>query len=193
MKPLLPDKMSGTARLLVKIEDGICTLAHGAPLPHMKPGAIAELIVSPSDILDDAARKELLSEQKIEFLPAKASIWARIKRDQIPKELRGFYQEKYTWPKQPGVFVEIQLTSTVSLVVRGDGRSSLAECKCHIPALPDLKCTSINEAYTRISESFEPSRRSHAGNIFNCVFFDGDGCLDPLSVIRDKKLAPPAT
>lgn len=191
MSAPIPDKFARTARLLVKIDKGVCTLAHGQPLPEMKSGIIAELVISPWDVIDDAAREELLNENRIEFLAKSTSIWARVKRDAIPPQLTRHYQNKIVWPKTDGVFIEIQLLSLVSLIVRGDGRAALGECNCSIPALPQLKCNSLNEAYTRISEAFEPSRRSHTGNIFNCVFFERGNCLYPLRELRDELVAAP--
>ena len=193
MSGFFPDKFAQTARLSVKINNGVCTLTDGRPLPAMKTDAYGELAVSPWDIIDDFERDRLLKENTVLFLPAETSIWARVKADDIPSELKLCRHSKQAWPKNPGSFVEIQMASPVSLVVRGDGRAALGECNCRIPALPDHECASINEAYTRISEAFEPTRRSHTGNIFNCVFHETGTSLFPLRKLRDEKLSQPAS
>ena len=42
-------------------------------------------------------------------------------------------------------------------------------------ALEDLKAHSLNEAYRRISETFEPRRRSVGGNVFrSCYYFNAE-------------------
>jgi hypothetical protein len=191
MKTFSPDKDSTKARLSVKMAGGIWTLADGKPLPTFKPGASAELVISPWDIVDDFERARLLKESFVEFLPAETSIWARVKDDDIPSDLRRSRHQKSAGFESLSLFVEIRLVSAVSLVIRGDGRAALSECSCRIPALPDLRCSSINEAYTRISESFEPSRRSHTGNIFNCVFYERGRWLAPLRELRDETLLQP--
>lgn len=194
MSTFIPDKFSATARLLVKITNGVCTLPDGAPLPELKPGTTAELVISPWNVVDDDVRASLLKEHRVEFLPAKTSVWARVKADEIPRDLATYRAQKCAWPKNHGCFVEIRLVSPARLVVRGDGRAVLDDCACIIPALPDQDCSSINEAYTRVSVAFEPSRRSHTGNIFNCVFYEAGQTLHSLRMLRDAKLmadAPP--
>lgn len=65
--------------------------------------------------------------------------------------------------------VKVCLQEPLRLELRGTSKPRLLDCRCHIPALKaDEKqfADSLNEAYTRISEVFEPTRRSHTGNIF---------------------------
>ena len=58
------------------------------------------------------------------------------------------------------------------LGLRGTKPALLRQVECHIPHL-DLAVNSLNQAYTRISEVFEPHRRSHTGNVFErCAYFD---------------------
>lgn len=191
MSAPIPDKFARTARLLVKVTDGKCTLHDGGELPKMKPGITAELVISPWDVIDETSRAKLLEEHSVEFLPAGTTLWARVKSDDISGTLALACHSKRIWPGTPGLFVDIHLAKAVQLIIRGDGRASLGDCVCKIPALPDEDCTSINEAYTRISEAFEPSRRSHTGNIFNCVFYERGNYLFPLGKLRDEKLAAP--
>ena len=191
MPAFVSDKYARTARLLVQISDGVCTLAGGKPLPKMEPDTIAELVLSPWAITDDTERARLLQEKSVVFLPDGTSLWARVKDPNMPVDLMLSCKRKFAWPKNPGSFVEIQLVSPASLLIRGDGRAALEECRCRIPALPDEECASINEAYTRVSEAFEPTRRSHTGNIFNCVFYQKGAYLLPLGKLRDEKLAQP--
>jgi len=191
MSAPIPDKFASTARLPVKLTDGVWTLFDGTALPKMKADTIAELLISPWNIIDKAERERLLKEHDVEFLAAGASVWARVKENGVPSILTLDFKTKRVWPNGSGNFVEIKLVSAVGLVIRGDGRASLTDCTCGIPALPEQECASINEAYTRISEAFEPSRRSHTGNIFNCVFYANGNLLYPLRHLRDAKLSTP--
>jgi hypothetical protein len=134
-----------------------------------------------------------MNERRVEFLSSGTSVWARVKEDKIPEELKRFGEHLNAWPNTPGFFVAISLAAPVSLVIRGDGRAALDDCACKIPSLPGKDCSSINEAYTRVSESFEPSRRSHTGNIFNCVFYESGNHLHPLRKLRDEKISASST
>ena len=189
MRTFISNRFAPTAKLSVRITHGVRTLRDGNPLPELKPGVEAELYLSPSDVIDDTARGLLLAERTVGFLSAGTSLWARVKSDEIPDGLRRYRAHKNAWPRQRGAFVQMQLASSVRLMIRGDGRTSLTDCVCGIVGLPTLECSSINEAYTRVSESFEPSRRSNTGNIFNCVFYEEGVSLHPLRKLRDEKLA----
>jgi len=193
MNSFIPDKFATSLRLAVKITEGVCTLEDGSPLPKMKSGASAELLISPWDITDDAARNFLLNERRVEFLPSGTSLWARVKEDNVSDDLKRLGQHRNAWPNNPGFFVEIGVTAPLTLVVRGDGRAALGDCACKIPSLRGKDCSSVNEAYTRVSEAFEPSRRSHTGNIFNCVYYELGNHLHPLRKLRDEKISASST
>ncbi|MCS7263395.1 MAG: hypothetical protein NZ805_01025 [Armatimonadetes bacterium] len=65
--------------------------------------------------------------------------------------------------------VKVLLQEPLRLEMRGTSSPRLLDCRCHIPALEKHEkqfAASLNEAYTRVSEVFEPTRRSHTGNIF---------------------------
>jgi hypothetical protein len=48
--------------------------------------------------------------------------------------------------------------------------------------------SSLNHAYTSLSELIEPQRTSHTGNVYSCVFYEeSDGLWYPLRNLREKK------
>tara|TARA_R110001583_G_scaffold95420_3_gene239238 strand:+ start:770 stop:1420 length:651 start_codon:yes stop_codon:yes gene_type:complete len=48
--------------------------------------------------------------------------------------------------------------------------------------------SSLNHAYTALSELIEPQRTSHTGNVYSCVFYEeSDGLWYPLRNLREKK------
>jgi hypothetical protein len=71
----------------------------------------------------------------------------------------------------------------LQLRIRTGKDATLVDCECEIPAI-NATAKSVNEAYTRISTNFEPSRRSHTGNVFNCVFSESPEGLRPLYQLR---------
>ena len=60
-----------------------------------------------------------------------------------------------------------------------------------VPSLGEKdQCRSLNHAFTRLSEKFEPWRISHTGNIYDCFLYkERDGTWTPLSVLRDAEIA----
>lgn len=52
------------------------------------------------------------------------------------------------------------------------------------------QCDSLNHAFTRLSEKYEPWRKSHTGNIYDRVLYqDKNGEWNPLSVLRNAAIA----
>jgi hypothetical protein len=59
--------------------------------------------------------------------------------------------------------------------------------------LPDVSgltaADSLNHAFTRLSEVFEPWRKAHTGSVYERVFYqDGNGTWYPLNDLRDRAL-----
>ena len=90
-------------------------------------------------------------------------------------------------------FVEVVLDETLTLRKRGSKSPRLDDVRCHVPALPDASYQSLNEAYRRISEAFEPTRRSAGGNVFlNVYYFNEDrNSWRPLGELRGDLLFEP--
>jgi hypothetical protein len=53
--------------------------------------------------------------------------------------------------------------------IRGDQEAKLEPCSCEITALK-REATSVNHAFTIISESYETQRLSHTGNVFERAY-----------------------
>lgn len=105
-----------------------------------------------------------------------ATEWDRVQIG--PVFVEGCRIKPYLWNKRvrnPYAYylVKVRLQETLHLEIRGTSKPRLLNCRCHIPALEKHEkqfADSLNEAYTHISEIFEPTRRSHTGNIFSlCV------------------------
>jgi hypothetical protein len=181
----IPDRFARTVRILVQITDGMCRRVGGQPLPKLSTNTTAELVLSAYDIADPKELADLTSERTVPLLPKDTTLWARVKEDQIPASLLGHRACKKIWPVEPGLFVSFTLTADLALLIRAGKNAALKECLCHIPSL-GAQARSINEAYTKISVAFEPSRRSHTGNAFRCVFYEKDKTLLPLDDLRLK-------
>lgn len=178
-----PDPYARTVRLLVSLQNANWCLANGGPLPPLRAGTTAELVLSPLDLANEDDRKRLTAERTVPLLPSGTTLWARVKRDTIGAALAKQRAELTLRLGQKALFVGFSLQEELGLLIRAGKDAMLRDCQCSIPALA-VQPRSVNEAYTRISTAFEPSRRSHSGNVFRHVFFDRNEVLHPLDELR---------
>jgi hypothetical protein len=77
----------------------------------------------------------------------------------------------YHAPDGSLVFVKAVLSEPLRLRLRGTKTAVLEGGACHVEALPVGRqdAPSVNTAYTRVSEMFEPARQTHTGNAFTKV------------------------
>jgi hypothetical protein len=190
---MFPDPFDRTVRLQVKITDGRLALIDGSNLPPLKKDIEAELIVSANAITDEQARAKFTNERKVRFLPKGTTLYARIQVDGIPASLQKSAEPFKIHPNSRGKFVPFELVDLLWLTLRSGKRAQLDDCSIKVPALT-ADAGSVNEAYTKISVAFEPTRRSHTGNVFKRVFAErDDGSLEPLDLLRAEiEATPPA-
>lgn len=160
------------------------------PLPKLGPNTTAELVLSAYDISDPKELADLTSERPVPLLPKGTTLWARVKEDHVPAPLSKHRARKTIWPVEPGLFVSFTLIADLALLIRTGKSAALKECRCHIPSL-EAQAGSINEAYTKISVAFEPSRRAHTGSAFRCVFYEKGETLHPLGDLRLERESEP--
>jgi hypothetical protein len=190
---MVPDTLERTVRLQVKITDGHVVLANGSALPALNKQTEGELVIPASSIVDAETRARLTGETNVRFLPKGCSLYARLQRDGIPAHLRSSVQG---WKLRSGMralFVSFELQEVLWLTLRTGKQGQLQDCAVTIPAL-GTTANSVNEAYTKISVSYEPNRRSHTGSVFRCVYVEEPiGVLAPLELVRKHLAAnPPA-
>lgn len=168
---LPPDPYARTVRLPVRIVDGRPAFFYGdGKLPKLKEGTVGDLILPAYAVLDERARDDLELEVEEQALPRGTRLLARVTRpagEDGVVVLRADQVED----ERPGAFVEIVLLEPLWIRIRSTKRACLPACRCAVPAL-DFEVNSINEAYTRISEAYEPHRASHSGNVFQRVYHE---------------------
>jgi len=169
---MIPDPYARSVCLPVVLKDGTWLLFNEQPLPAFRDGTLAELVMSPFAFVDKEQRKVWTTEMTAPFLPAGTALWVEVAHEHVPESLRRFVFEKLDEFKIPRYCVQAFLLEDVLLHVRPGKYALLGSCRCDIPALVRLS-QSVNETYTRISEAFEPNRRSHTGNVFTKVFHEG--------------------
>jgi len=163
--------------LPILLHRGNVTYVGGLPLPPIREGVIADLILPASALLKSDIAELLLETSEVQLLPKGAVLRAGVKPKGIPadlrKQARKVPEKAQLDPTAPAdlAWVRIDLLQDLILRVGGGARSELLDCACSIPALPDKEARSVNHAYTLISEAFEPNRRSHTGSAFQKVYY----------------------
>ena len=163
-------------------------LSWGAALPDMSDCA-GELIVPASAIRNADDRVLLDGDQRIPFLPAGATVLCKLGARHIPAGLLKALTVAVPDPTHEGAaFVEVVLREPLQLHWRGTKPAPLGDVACRIPALPEHQPSSLNEAYRRISEMFEPTRRSVGGSVFLNMFYrtTSESSLVSLDSLRDQ-------
>ncbi|KAA0895465.1 hypothetical protein [Oryzomonas rubra] len=181
---IIPDQFARSVRLQVKIVNGQVMQADGQPLPKMKNESRGELVLySVFSLEDEKDRVFHTTEHVAPFLNTGNLLWARVNNDPIEKELEKFRIGRRTAKGESHQFVQFALETELFLILRPGKNAVLTGCNCSIPALGD-NAASVNEAYTKISTVFEPKRRSHTGNVFQCVYIEQNDMLIPLETMR---------
>jgi hypothetical protein len=156
----------------------------GTPLPEMQKNMSGTLTFLALHILKEEDRLRLTEEHDVPFLPAGSRLWVKVKADSALDSAKLAHLEI----KQPHLeghhlFLPIVLEEPLILMTRAGKHSKLGEGSIFIPKL-GLRAKSVNEAYTRISAAYEPSRRSHAGNVFHEVYYELGSNLRSLDALR---------
>lgn len=188
------DSLEKRTRIPFKVVDG--ELVHfydGSAISELRDGTIGEIIVNNFEIEDEARVQQYNLEADVVFLPQDTSLLARISLQSVPQHLKGWLQPEGKY--MGGGAVEIILRDDLYLHLRGTKDAQLLPCACIVPALAEIlkdkPPLSVNQAYTRISEHFEPHRLSHTGNVFNCVYYLQKPLRiwQPLKRLRDARQA----
>jgi hypothetical protein len=182
------DKTKKKVRILVQFRPGSILRSDGTPLPIIRDGTIADLVLPANALADEAERRKLEEESTKELLQAGTSVFIGLNptgvtsedRDRLtlasklrvdpdteaPKATEAIPQAPRTLiGRGYDRFAEVVLKEPLILRIRGDKKPSLEECKCCIPMLR-TEARSLNHAFTLLSGAFETERISHTGNVF---------------------------
>jgi hypothetical protein len=141
----------------VVVRNGKVEFLYGV-LPHLKEEINGSLFIPAYGFQNPKDVERFSQTETVEILPAKTTLRAPMKL-RLGSAALGDARDE-----------EIILEEPLRLKFRGTKKPVLKDCRCK---LPSLKTTvkSVNEAYTRLSEKYEPHRRSHGGNVFQKVLF----------------------
>jgi hypothetical protein len=171
VKVFIPKAEEKTTRIPIRVVGGRVQFMYGGPLPGLRDGTLGDLIVSTQDIEDVPRWSWLVEERRVKIASAGNAIFFAVTRSGVPAALRGRVLNGDTIGlDREWSYVEVELLEELMLELRGYKKAVLAPCKCVIPLLDGKMADSLNEAYTKISQSFEPSRRAFGGNVFRRAF-----------------------
>ncbi len=169
--PPVPDFASRTVAITVSVENGKLVEFGTGTFPLLGD-CIGELSVPAFAVLSIMDRERLTQAHERQLLDADTLLLCRVSGPQVPAELLpACRKEPVPDSGVQGAFVEILLQEPLFVVSRGTKKAALRPVRCVIPALSGVEVKSLNEAYRRISERFEPKRRSVGGNVFRSVYY----------------------
>ena len=183
---MIPDPFERTVRIPVQWIDGQWQLIGGGKLPELKQNVCAELFMPAMYLANEEERARWTAGETVLFLEEGTDLFAQVNRTRVPPNYSKFALEKNSNMGQPSAFVPFILLSNVSLSLIPGKKAGLTSGKCRIPSL-GIEVDSINEALTRISQSFEPDRKSFGGNVFLKVFVVRQSRMVSLDDLRDQK------
>jgi hypothetical protein len=190
------NRLGRTVVIPTRVVNGSLEYFYGGPLPKLRDGTVFDMIV-PEWAIEDKSFLPMLQRHHYDVLLRDSSVvYCAVALDQVPEPLKKSTLTLESLVKGkvsarvpsmfPGKgFVPINLMERLELELRGTKLGRLKSAKCIIPALGQ-EAHSLNHAYRLISESFEPVRISHSGNVFNeMLYVDGKGQCFRLGELRD--------
>lgn len=204
MSSYYPDEKQ--VRIPVKRVGDAWEFFYGGGIP-VKDGALGELIVGANQVTDARFLERMTGETSVRIFDEGSLLlvalsdrsqkggrigqWPNIDRELVPHGTTRF--EAIVVAPLPASIVKqpqlrgVQKESGVWLRLKGLERSELV---CRAVRLPDELesriATSLNHAYTLLSEKYETHRISHTGNVYSRIFYEeSNGKWYPLADLRD--------
>lgn len=167
-----------TVRIPIRVQDGAITYAEKGEMPKLKEGATGTLHVSDDALADTNEHRRFTDGARQMVLPSSASVWMlmrpRPEKEPLDAEQEDYLQQEQRPPMpndKKGVVVRVLLREPLWAQHAGTPDARVEECLCHLPGRPDVEADSLNQAYTRLSEVFEPHRTTHTGSIYTKTFW----------------------
>lgn len=198
-------------RIPVKLTSGRWKLLHGGEIP-VKEGACAELILEKHSITDpiflaamEKPSTHLMLTGPLELLVAltvKGSLDSEYLNLLYPENELKFGSDYYSSPRSSETrFVPISIgmptpefvrlhklkSSGIWLTMEGMHPKGLLVSSVKIPdVISNEPLISLNHAFTKLSEVYEPWRKSHTGNIYTRILYrELNNKWYPLEVLRN--------
>jgi hypothetical protein len=202
---------SKTIRVPVTLVDGRWEFLYGGDV-KVKEGAFGELHIDQMHFTDKKFLKALTAKRRVAILQAGIELRVALTiRPDLDSKLREFLLPRDATRHMHSTklsvdtrFVPIHLGGPTDaqrkkmveqgglfLLMEGMEPRAIESGMVDLPDAPDLEpVDSLNYAFTRLSEVFEPWRKAHTGSIYERVFYlEHDRYWYPLKDLRDRTLA----
>jgi hypothetical protein len=202
---------SKTIRVPVKLVDGRWELIYGGDV-KVEEGAIGELHLDQMYFSNKKFLKALTFKRRVAILQTGTELRVALTvKPDLDSRLRDFLlprdDTRHTHSSKLSVdsrFVSIRLGGPTDaqrkknveqgglfLLLEGMEPRAIESGLVTLPAAQNLESVdSLNYAFTRLSEVFEPWRKAHTGSIYERVFYlERNGYWYPLKDLRDRALA----
>lgn len=198
-------------RVPVKLIDGQWELLYGGPV-KVRDGALGELHLDKGHFTDEKFLTALTEKRKVAVLPAGTELRVALTiKPALDRSLWPFLLDHQSTPHDhtgkisaETRFVAVRLIGPTNvqrlrkvelgglwLWLEGMEPRAIESGMVDLPKTHELdSADSLNYAFTRLSEVFEPWRKAHTGSIYERVFYqERSGRWYPLKDLRDRALA----
>lgn len=183
-------------RVPFRVKDGQVCWRYDQGLPQLPEGTTGHLHLELSEIKDEKWRHAF---ERLDYIPMLCKGTVVALGLQISMMNIGRWEhlvkalDQYPEPLPGGgtscVYVPLTLQEVLHLKMRSGKRGHLTPVRCRIePLLPEFpaEASSLNHAYTLLSEVLETRRKSHTANVFERARYRNDqGEWHPLGELRD--------
>jgi hypothetical protein len=181
---LTPDDAERTVRLPVQWDGEKWRMESGEALPKLVARACGELILPAVFLADKAERASWTGQQVLDFLPKQTPLFARVSPKFLSAKMADRTVERFLHRRRVP-FLPLVLQEDVRLVLVPGKKGYLVGGKCHCPDFM-FEADSLNEALRKVSEQFEPTRRSYGGSAFELIYAEINTRLVKLADYRDR-------
>jgi len=165
---VIPDPFKKTVLIPVRVVEGELKFFYGGPLPSLKEGTIGDLTVPEYTVENDFKLDLIRNKLRKPFLKKGTVLLARLSKKS--QNGNGLLKMVEVFPPTQGLYAFIKLEEDLEIELRGTKNPELCSCECSMPTLEGAEASSVNHAYTLLSEQFEKHRKTHTGNVFNLVY-----------------------
>ena len=185
---MLPDDFDARVSVPVKVVDGRPQYFYGDSFPLLRDGAIGELILRRSAVLDPGTVRKLMTTDRVLFQPKGSTLRVEVNTKTPDLRVKPITSEEFIPLLTGNGFVDVVLKEDLFLTLRATKKATLRPCRVRIPVL-GVVSRSLNESYSRIAQELEPWRRSSSGNVFRKMFYwssreSGRNMWQPLDRLR---------
>lgn len=206
-------------RVAMRLVDGQWQMTSGGGLP-VAEGTEGEMIINIKSITDLKFLARMKARENIKFLPQGTELRAYVvlrKKEELTKELLSHLtpwakvqaeiatEHIDNWSRGELHVVHVRVGDTTPqqnrqlnsisgglwLMIEGRESVGLRSSQIVLPkGVADEPLISLNHAFTRLSEVYEPWRTSHTGNVYQRFLYkEADGRWYPLEILRDAAFA----